>query len=113
MATSGTPFEFVSIDPSSNLKPGKSLQIRSRCMLGQNKRGGSRRTQRDEKRAAKEHTDTTSLQTQESIRTRLPPPNTLISDLALVRFAGDGIGSEDKGHLLRAFAYNFANQAFF
>jgi hypothetical protein len=46
-----TTFEFVSLDPQSNLKPGKnSSQIRSRCMQGKNKRDGSRRSRKEGKK---------------------------------------------------------------
>lgn len=110
--SSAAPFEFVSVDPASNLKPGKSLQIRSRCMQGKNKRAGSRRTRRKDEKAPQDAVEpTTGIMKQEPILMRVPPPNTLLSDLALVRFAGPGINSEDKGILFKAFAYNFANQA--
>jgi hypothetical protein len=112
MASQATPFEFVVIDPTSNLKPGKSLQIRSRCMRGQNKRGNSRRTQRDEKRAAKEDSQAITLpEPRKPAAKWMPPPDTLISDLALVQFAQPGIDREGKALLFKAFAYNFANQA--
>jgi len=46
-----TTFEFVLLDPQSNLKPGKnSSQIRSRCMQGKNKRDDSRRSRREVKK---------------------------------------------------------------
>jgi hypothetical protein len=46
-----TTFEFVLLDPQSNLKPGRnSLQIRSRCMQGRNKREGSRRSRKEGKK---------------------------------------------------------------
>jgi hypothetical protein len=112
MPSQATPFEFVVIDPASNLKPGKSLQIRSRCMRGQNKRGNSRRAQRDEKRATKEANQVTSLpHRREPVTEWVPPPDTLISDMALIRFARPGIDNEGKALLFKAFAYNFANQS--
>ncbi|KAF2183292.1 hypothetical protein K469DRAFT_635233 [Zopfia rhizophila CBS 207.26] len=112
MATPATTFEFVISDPVSNPKPGKSLQIRSRCMQGKNKREGSRRMQRDKRRVAKEKEKKVAPQrTQEPIASGVSPPGSLISDLALVRFAGPGIDSEAKGLLFKAFAYNVANQA--
>jgi hypothetical protein len=112
MVTSASSFEFVTVDPASNLKPGKSLQIRSRCMQGKNKRAGSRRTRGNQERALHNKAEPTRvIEKQEPIAPRLPPPNTLLSDLALVRFAGPGINSEDKGILFKAFAYNFANQS--
>jgi hypothetical protein len=109
MAPSIAPLEFVVIDPTSNLKPGKSLQIRSRCMLGQNKRGSSRRTQREQRKAASNKVDAGTA-SRGPIKLRLPPPNTLISDLAQIQFAHPGIDSQDKSLLFKAFAYNFANQ---
>lgn len=82
-------------------------------MLGQNKRGSSRRTQREQRKAAsnKADADIASKSDQARIKLRLPPPNTLISDLAQIQFAHPGIDAQDKGLLFKAFAYNFANQA--
>ena len=103
------PFEFVITDPVSNPKPGKSLQIRSRCMQGRNKREGSRRSQREKRRLAKEE-QVAAPRVQPPTTAELPPPGSLISDLALIRFAGPDIDSEAKGMVLKAFAYNVANQ---
>jgi hypothetical protein len=112
MAPPAATFEFVAIDPVSNPKPGKSLQIRRRCMLGQNKRDGSRRAQQELRKSTKARDENTI--TQEALGALAmgcPPPGTLVSDLALVNFAAPGIDIEAKGILLKAFAYNFANQA--
>jgi hypothetical protein len=112
MAMRATNFEFVSIDPVSNPKPGRSLQIRRRCMLGQNKRQGSRREQQEAKKIAKARKESAILlRARTSLAPGYPPPGTLVSDLALVHFAGPGIDIEAKGILFKAFAYNFANQA--
>jgi hypothetical protein len=100
--------EFVVLDPLSDPKPGKCLQIRSRCMQGKNKREGSRRSQREKRRRAKEE-DVAAQRPQEIIAPGVPPPVSIISDLALVRFAGSDIDSEAKGLLFKAFAYNVAN----
>ncbi|KAJ4360935.1 uncharacterized protein N0V89_001504 [Didymosphaeria variabile] len=112
----GASFEFVNVsDPASNPKPGKSHQIRSRCMQGKNKREDSRRSIREKKRLAKHARERKVVTT-----TGMPfytdsapvlPVGTLISDLALVRFAGPDIDGEAKGILFKAFAYNVANQA--
>jgi hypothetical protein len=105
-------FEFVLSDPVSNPKPGKSLQIRSRCMQGKNKREGSRRTQRNKRRVAKESERCiTPQRTQKSGASNIPPPGPIISDLTLVRFAGPGIDSEAKGLLFKALAHNIADPA--
>jgi hypothetical protein len=111
MAAPQATFEFVAVDPTTKLKPGKSLQIRSRCMQGKNKREGTGGRQRCKKPNAKDAD--AALVSQARLKSQLPPPNTLISDLALVRFAtGDvGISAEDQGLLFKAFAYNFANQS--
>ncbi|KAJ4304834.1 hypothetical protein N0V90_000362 [Kalmusia sp. IMI 367209] len=109
-------FEFVNIsDPVANAKPGKSLQIRSRCMQGKNKREDSRRSIREKKRLAKE---SQQKATQVAVRERhhstvfpIHPIGSLISDLGLLRFAGPDIDVEEKGILFKAFAYNVANQA--
>lgn len=98
-----TSFEFVEYDPSSNKKPGKSLQIRSRCMQGRNKREGSRRSQQEQRRFAKEENAVAF------VAPRAPPPTSIISDLALVRFADSAIDCEAKGLLFKAFAYNVIN----
>jgi hypothetical protein len=112
MATQASTFEFVAIDPVSNPKPGKSLQIRRRCMLGQNKREGSRRAQQEARKSAKAKDENAVVpKTREPVAARIPPPGTLVSDLALIHFAGPGIDIEAKSILFKAFAYNFANQA--
>jgi len=105
-------FEFVAVDPTTKLKPGKSLQVRSRCMQGKNKRQWTTGRQRSKKTNTKE-TNAASVSSQKPTAARLPLPNTLISDLAFIHFAtGDaGINAEDRGLLFKAFAYNFANQS--
>lgn len=105
-----TTFEFVISDPASNLKPGKSLEIRSRCMQGKNKREGSRRSKREKRRFAKDEKAAVQ-RTKELIASEALPPESLISDLALVRFAGPDSDSEAKGRLFKAFAYNVIDQA--
>jgi hypothetical protein len=105
-----TTFEFVVFDPVSNLKPGKSQQIRSRCMQGKNKREGSRRAQREKKRLAEEG-KVAAARTKGPITSIAPLPMSLISHLSPVRFAAPDIDSEAKGLLFKAFAYNVANQA--
>lgn len=108
-------YEFVISDPISNPKPGTSLKIRSRCMQGRNKRDGSRRTQREKKRAVKECGEIIYPQ-----RVRGPvkqivssnmPPRSLINDLALMRLTSISIDFRNRGMLFKTFAYNFANEA--
>jgi hypothetical protein len=112
MAPPAATFEFVAIDPVSNPKPGKSLQIRRRCMLGQNKRDGSRRAQQELKKSTKAREETAVARAaRASAVMGCPPPGTLVSDLALVHFTGPGIDTEATSILFKAFAYNFANQA--
>lgn len=107
-----TVYEFVLSDPVSNPKPGKSLQIRSRCMQSKNKREDSRRSRRDKRRVAKE-SETCSIpqRTQDAIGSNAPPLRPIIGDLALVRFASPSIDSEAKNLLFKAFAYNTTDQA--
>ena len=105
-----TTFEFVTTDPASNPKPGKSLQIRSRCMQGKNKREGSRRSQQEKRRLAK-HESQVALQNQQMIASRVSPFGSLISDLAVIHFADPHIAPETKGQVFKAFAFNVANQA--
>lgn len=110
-------FEFVNVeDPISNPKPGKSLQIRSRCMQGKNKRVDSRRSVRERKRQerAAQQTQVAKKQQQPPNHEELHPvlpARTLISDLALIHFAGSDIDAESKSILFKAFAYNVANQS--
>ncbi|KAH7112093.1 hypothetical protein B0J11DRAFT_598032 [Dendryphion nanum] len=115
-----TSFEFVSFDPVSNPKPGKTLQVRSRCMQGKNKREGSRRTQRENRRLAKEkekedeNNDERTKQLhqgQQPGASLNPLLGTMISDLALVHFPSSNIDHEAKALLFKAFAYNVANQS--
>jgi hypothetical protein len=79
-------------------------------MQGKNKRGGSRRSQREKKRLAKQEKNVTQ-QSQEPLTTPIQSPESLISDLALVRFASPNIDSEAKGLLFKALMYNVADQA--
>jgi hypothetical protein len=103
----GAPFEFVTYDPVSNPKPGKSVQIRSRCMQGKNKREGSRRSQREKRRRAKEE----AQESRKAIALSGPPPPTSrINQFGLVRFAGPEIDSEARNLLLKAFHYNVTDQ---
>jgi hypothetical protein len=86
-------------------------------MKGKNTREGSRRTQREQRKAEKER-----KRNEEKLSTRLNtgkpcvelvPLGTVISDfsLATCSFAGAGIDLEAKNILHKAFAYNFANQS--
>jgi hypothetical protein len=99
-------FEFVPCNPKSKLKPGTSLQVRSRCMQGKNKREDSRRSQREKRKAAKESGDAVTQPAQESSASGVPAPWSTISDLALFRFASTTIDSEAAGLLSRAFEHH-------
>lgn len=44
---------FVLVDPTVTFKPGNHVSIRSRCMQGKNKRVGSRRSNREQRKIAK------------------------------------------------------------
>ncbi|KAK3197635.1 hypothetical protein GRF29_216g799822 [Pseudopithomyces chartarum] len=101
-------FEFIHVDdPVSNPKPGKSLQIRSHCMQGKNKREDSRRSIRERKRQEK-----AAQQQPNHLGPRpIVPLSTWTNDLSLVHFAGPDIDSESKSILFRAFAYHVANQS--
>jgi hypothetical protein len=102
-------FEFVVSDPVSNPKPGKSLQIRSRCMHGKNKREGSRRTEREKKVFAKEMSTIIVSHSTPILPTR-PSPRALINDFVPIRFAGRGIDSEAQALLFKAFVRNFLDR---
>jgi hypothetical protein len=102
-------FEFVPCNPKSKLKPGTSLQVRSRCMQGKNKREDSRRSQREKRKAAKESGDAVTQPAQETVASGVPAPWSTISDLALFRFASTTIDSEAAGLLSRAFEHNVAD----
>ncbi|XP_014552476.1 hypothetical protein COCVIDRAFT_110229 [Bipolaris victoriae FI3] len=106
MTSQHVQFDFIISDPVSNPKPGKSLQIRSRCMLGRNKREGSRRTQREKRKIANEMIP--SVPSNRTPRRAAPPPTKpLIKDLVPIRFAGRGIDPEAEILLADAFAFNF------
>lgn len=112
MTTRGANFAFVLCDPQSSLKPGKDLQIRSHCMLGKNKREDSRRAQREKRKIAKEYGSLVAeQQTQDVLASNASPLKPMISNLALVHFAGPDIDNEAKALLFKAYAYNTADQA--
>ncbi|USP79200.1 uncharacterized protein yc1106_06474 [Curvularia clavata] len=106
MTRSQMQFDFIITDPVSNPKPGKSIQIRSRCMQGRNKREDSRRTQREKRRMAKE---TTAIVVPD--RTLHPSmtlsPKLLTRDAIPIQFAGHGIDSEAKSLIANVFVFNF------
>ncbi|KAM0722725.1 hypothetical protein Q7P37_002166 [Cladosporium fusiforme] len=112
----GTRFEFVISDPLSNPKPGrKSSQIRSRCMQGKNKREGSRRSKKEQRKLAqvKESEEQGALEQQqrpsEHNAWELTPvirPSRLLDH---TRFADPSLPAEAKGLLLRAVAYDITN----
>jgi hypothetical protein len=106
MRSGEVQFEFVISDPVSNPKPGKSLQIRSRCMHGKNKREGSRRSEQEKKRKAKE-TSTTVKSRLTPIHPIVPTPMPLISDFVPIRFTGRSIDSGAKALLYEAYVHNF------
>ena len=109
-------FEFIHVeDPVSNPKPGKSLQIRSRCMQGKNKREDSRRSIRERKRQEKAARQR-GVVVQKEQPYRITPrgslfPGSYVGDLALIQFAGPDIDQESKSILFKAFAYHVANQS--
>jgi hypothetical protein len=129
--------EFISSDPASCLKPGKSLQIRSHCMQGKNSHPDSRRAVRNRKRQvqgeAKERGAARpglqlSVQPEPSTvclrstdgnkqvieRAYTAQTTSLLSlrpdDLALVSFADISIELEAKQILLHAFADSVCDQ---
>ncbi|EUC28171.1 hypothetical protein COCCADRAFT_109842 [Bipolaris zeicola 26-R-13] len=106
MTSQYVQFDFIISDPVSNPKPGKSLQIRSRCMLGRNKHEGSRRTQREKRKIANEMIP--SVPSNRTPRRSTPlPTKPLIKDLVPIRFAGREIDPEAEILLADAFAFNF------
>jgi hypothetical protein len=109
MRSADTQFEFVISDPVSNLKPGKSLQIRSRCMHGKNKREGSRRTEREKRKLAKEMSKIIESRSEIIVPT-IPSPRPLINDVVPIRFAGCGINTEAQALLFKAFVRNFVDR---
>ncbi|KJY00154.1 hypothetical protein TI39_contig340g00021 [Zymoseptoria brevis] len=121
-------FEFVTSDPVSCLKPGKSLQIRSRCMQGKNVQPNSRRSVRRRGKPGQEESTgggcaipTLSREqatgreneTQLAQHAAPAPQQPLLirpNDLALVCFTDFQMGNEAKAHLLRAFAHNVCDR---
>ena len=106
MRSGEVQFEFVISDPVSNPKPGKSLQVRSRCMHGKNKREGSRRSEQEKKRKAKE-TSTTVTSRSTPIHPIVPTPMPLINDFVPIRFTGRSIDPGAKALLYEAYVHNF------
>lgn len=106
MSTATTSFEFVITDPASNLKPGRSLQIRSRCMRGKNKRDGSRRAIQEKKRLEKERMKRLQEEHNEVVLSEALQSDYLMSSLSIVDLSGKGIDGEARTLLSRAFYYN-------
>lgn len=111
-------FEFVLLDPQSNLKPGKnSSQIRSRCMQGKNKRDGSRRSRREVKKLLQ--VESTEERIQETVGENLQMQALSQTNPALQAYSLLGhpqIASMDvqlsSGNLVvEAFAYNITNRS--
>jgi hypothetical protein len=114
-----TTFEFVLLDPQSNLKPGRnSSQIRSRCMQGRNKRDGSRRSRKEGKKLLLNRTEEgqtrgvvgQDVQTQAVSQTNLALHARVL--LAHPRFAGLDVQLNSKDLVIQAFAYDFTNRSF-
>jgi hypothetical protein len=112
-------FEFVLLDPQSNLKPGRnSSQIRSRCMQGRNKRDGSRRSRQEGKKLLLNGTSGAQTrgaveqdtQTQVVLRTNLA--RQACGLLPHPRSAGLGVQLNSKDVVVRAFAYDITNMSF-
>ncbi|KAF2799741.1 hypothetical protein K505DRAFT_413483 [Melanomma pulvis-pyrius CBS 109.77] len=83
-------FEFVPAGDFGKPKSADRRLIRSHCMQGKNKRGGSRRSKQQDRRAAKVPPQT--LQTLPNPPIPVPPP----SDIALVQLPGElGLHSEE------------------
>lgn len=99
-----TKFEFVIADPSTNLKPGNSSQLRSHCMRGANKRENSRRSLREKRKQA------SKARTPPSFDENTPTVPLSLGSFALTRFASR-VDAEAEVLLFKAFAYNVANQA--
>lgn len=99
-----TTFDFIGYDPNVK-KPGKSLQIRSRCMQGKNKREGSRRSKQELKKASKKEKSTVcnaaaqQLTTSEEIIIIQPPS----IDRTLATFDLLAIDPSEKDIVFRAF----------
>jgi hypothetical protein len=110
-----TTFEFVLLDPQSNLKPGKnSSQIRSRCMQGKNKRDGSRRSRREGKKLLQDSS------TEDQTRRQNVPPQASskikLSSQAFISLDHPQSPSMDvqlnSGNLVvEAFAYDITNRS--
>ena len=114
-----TTFEFVLLDPQSNLKPGKtSSQIRSRCMKGKNKRDGSRRSRKEGKKLLEDQRS--EGRTRGEVRQNVGTQAVVRANLALQnrglpahpRFAGLDMLQLDSGSLImEAFAYDITNRS--
>jgi hypothetical protein len=99
-----TTFEFVALDPSAKLKPGKETLIRSRCMQGKNRRPNSRRSQKEQKKKA---SNAIGLRPGES-QSLLSVPDVL-NKFAFGRFPWPNIDTESRHLLFKAVAFNVSN----
>ncbi len=95
-------FEFIATDPATTLKPGKNPYIRSRCMLGRNKREGSRRSIREKK--TKEILNQIKLHVESTV-----PAS--INDLWTIKLPSP-IDTEARGILFRAVAFATSGASF-
>jgi hypothetical protein len=78
-------------------------------MQGKNKREGSRRTQREKKKVAKEVAAGIIPYRSQELSNTLSP-RCILDEYAPIRFDGRGIDSEAKRLLFKAFAYNIADR---
>jgi hypothetical protein len=110
-----TTFEFVSLDPQSNLKPGKnSSQIRSRCMQGKNKRDGSRRSRREGKKLLQDSSTEGQSRKQNAQTQTLSKVDLSSQACALLdhsRFAGLNLKLSSSNLVVEAFAYDITNRS--
>lgn len=102
-----TTFDFVPYDPDDNPKPGKSLQIRSRCMQGKNKREGSRRSQQEKKRASKQDKTVSKPVTPGRALNRR-----VSIDRTFVCFDGPNVNGSDKDLVFRTFKKDIVDHTF-
>lgn len=115
-----TTFEFVLLDPQSNLKPGKnSSQIRSRCMQGKNKRAGSRRSRKEGKKLStrdRNVVEQSHAPANDDVQTQAVLQLTSVAQafdlLSRPRLTDWEIQFNQGGIVLEAFAYDLTNKSF-
>lgn len=107
-------YEFVTTDPAVSLKPGKSTQVRSRCMRGVNKREDSRRSRHEMMQRKRDAQDGKAVNVEALAPTRTPRMAVMTlsypQSLPAPRYWARCTDIQAQHLLFRSFAFNVVNQ---